>query len=89
VPQEHRRCDRLESDGPGNVLIAQIEYERLTACFSGFGARGITAERVASIVAARPSRTHSPINSFSRWLSRAAGVSRLTDLAVTPLPTQK
>ena len=35
------------SAGPGNVLLAELETEAHTEVFTGFGERGITAERVA------------------------------------------
>ena len=37
-----------ESTGPGNVLIVAIESEHITEIFTGFGARGVPAERVAA-----------------------------------------
>jgi RNA 3'-terminal phosphate cyclase (ATP) len=36
-----------ESAGPGNVLSLETHSEEVTEVFTGFGARGITAERVA------------------------------------------
>ncbi len=33
--------------GPGNILVAELEYENATAMFCGFGHVGINAERVA------------------------------------------
>lgn len=37
-----------ESTGPGNVLIVAIESEHITEIFTGFGVRGVPAERVAA-----------------------------------------
>ena len=34
-------------DGPGNVLMLEIECEQITETFTGFGERGLPAERVA------------------------------------------
>jgi RNA 3'-terminal phosphate cyclase (ATP) len=34
-------------DGPGNVLMLEIQCERITETFTGFGERGVPAERVA------------------------------------------
>lgn len=45
--------DRLEavevekSQGPGNILIVEIESENISEVFTGFGEKGITAEKVA------------------------------------------
>jgi RNA 3'-terminal phosphate cyclase (ATP) len=36
--------------GPGNAVVARLEFERLTEVFSGFGQRGIAAEKVAADV---------------------------------------
>ncbi len=33
--------------GPGNVLMAELEYENLTTSFTSFGQRGVTSEKVA------------------------------------------
>ncbi len=38
--------------GPGNVLIVTVRHENVTEVFTGFGAKGVTAERVAGRVAA-------------------------------------
>ena len=35
------------SPGPGNVVTVDVESERLTAVFTGFGKKGVTAEAVA------------------------------------------
>ncbi|MEO8877721.1 MAG: RNA 3'-terminal phosphate cyclase, partial [Polyangiaceae bacterium] len=37
--------------GPGNALVATIESEHVTEVFTGFGERGVSAERVAESVA--------------------------------------
>ena len=42
---EFRRETR--SPGPGNVVTVDVKSERLTAVFTGFGKRGVTAEAVA------------------------------------------
>jgi RNA 3'-terminal phosphate cyclase (ATP) len=36
-----------ESHGPGNVLIMEMEFEKVTEMFTGFGERGVSAEEVA------------------------------------------
>jgi RNA 3'-terminal phosphate cyclase (ATP) len=35
------------SQGPGNALVATIEYENVTEVFTAFGEKGVSAERVA------------------------------------------
>jgi len=46
-----RHCLHVEevqdSHGPGNVLTVTIEWEHITEVFSGFGERGVPAEKVA------------------------------------------
>ncbi|MBI5536522.1 MAG: RNA 3'-terminal phosphate cyclase [Deltaproteobacteria bacterium] len=37
--------------GPGNVVSVEVESEHVTELFSGFGERGVSAERVGSTVA--------------------------------------
>lgn len=37
--------------GPGNVLTAEVEGEQVTEVFTGFGERGVSAERVGAGVA--------------------------------------
>jgi RNA 3'-terminal phosphate cyclase (ATP) len=36
------------AQGPGNVLTLELESEALTEVFTGFGERGVTAEKVAA-----------------------------------------
>jgi len=38
--------------GPGNVLMVTVRHENVTEVFTGFGQKGVTAERVAGRVAA-------------------------------------
>jgi RNA 3'-terminal phosphate cyclase (ATP) len=35
------------SQGPGNILIVEIESENITEVFTGFGEKGVSAEKVA------------------------------------------
>jgi len=42
-----------DSPGPGNVCFVELEFEHVTAIFTGFGQRGIRAEAVARGAAAR------------------------------------
>ncbi|HEX6901289.1 MAG TPA: RNA 3'-terminal phosphate cyclase [Thermoanaerobaculia bacterium] len=37
----------VESPGPGNVLLLEVESEALTEIFAGFGEKGVRAEQVA------------------------------------------
>ncbi len=50
-----RACLRAETVtnaiGPGNVVIVEVESEHVTEVFTGFGQRGVAAERVAETVA--------------------------------------
>ncbi|MFH0982273.1 MAG: RNA 3'-terminal phosphate cyclase [Planctomycetota bacterium] len=39
--------EAADSRGPGNVLLVELAYEQVTEVFTGFGARGVTAEQVA------------------------------------------
>jgi RNA 3'-terminal phosphate cyclase (ATP) len=40
-----------DTRGPGNVLLARVESEHITELITGFGERGVPAERVAASVA--------------------------------------
>jgi len=43
--------DKLpERQGPGNVILIDVETDALTAVFTAFGQRGVRAERVAQLV---------------------------------------
>lgn len=44
------------SQGPGNVLLATLEYEHVTAVFAGFGEKAVTSETVAKGVVGRVRR---------------------------------
>ena len=50
-----KNCGRVvnipDPQGPGNAVLVEIEYENVTAMFTGFGQRGVTAEKVAQSVA--------------------------------------
>lgn len=50
-PSECLHTEEAEdSRGPGNVLFAEVESEQVTEIFTGFGERGVTAEKVAGKV---------------------------------------
>ncbi len=42
-----------EDQGPGNILILEVEYEHVTEVVSGFGKLGLKAERLAKTAANR------------------------------------
>lgn len=44
---ELRAGDASGARGPGNVLMLEVECEHVTEVFTGFGAKGVRAERVA------------------------------------------
>ena len=48
--------DEVESVGPGNVLVVEIERQHVTEVFTGFGQRGVKAEKVAAGVAREAKR---------------------------------
>ncbi len=48
----HAREDE-QSDGPGNVVTLDLAFEELTEVFTGFGERGVPAEKVAGNAARR------------------------------------
>lgn len=47
--------DEKNSKGPGNIVIVVLTFEKLTEVFTGFGKRGVPAEKVANTVAKRVS----------------------------------
>lgn len=40
-----------QNEGPGNALMATLRYENVAEVFTAFGERGVSAERVADLVA--------------------------------------
>jgi RNA 3'-terminal phosphate cyclase (ATP) len=40
--------EEVDADGPGNALILGVECEQITEVFTGFGRRGLPAEKVAN-----------------------------------------
>jgi RNA 3'-terminal phosphate cyclase (ATP) len=74
--------DRLEgveirnSSGPGNVLVLTVESARVTEVFTGFGERGVSAERVATQV----------VKEVQEYLAAGAPVGRhLADQLLLPM----
>jgi RNA 3'-terminal phosphate cyclase (ATP) len=45
--QQLREGPARQHEGPGNALLATLVHEHLTEVFSGFGQRGVSAEKVA------------------------------------------
>lgn len=65
-----------DSPGPGNVVMIEIEYERITEVCTAFGARGVPAETVAQDAVAQA----------RRYLDSNAPVGEhLTDQLLLPL----
>ncbi len=65
-----------ESQGPGNVLIVEMEFENVTEMFTGFGERGVSAEEVA----------RNACQEAREYLSSGAPVGRhLADQLLLPL----
>ncbi len=50
-PKEFQLEETSDSDGPGNVVTILIESKHITEVFTGFGKRGVSAEKVAGRVA--------------------------------------
>lgn len=69
-------CVLPEDQGPGNVLLAEVEHERVSEVFTGFGARGLPAEKVADRVAA---------NARAYLDSPAAVAEHLADQILLPM----
>jgi RNA 3'-terminal phosphate cyclase (ATP) len=46
-PPDCTAVEEVESPGPGNVLIVEVQSEQVTEVFSGFGEKGVRAEDVA------------------------------------------
>jgi RNA 3'-terminal phosphate cyclase (ATP) len=58
--QLHNRALRA-NEGPGNALVAVLQYQHITEVFASFGEKGVSAEQVASQVvqAVRDYQAHS------------------------------
>lgn len=46
-PHESMRAEVVEATGPGNILLIAAEYDQVTELATGFGQRGVPAEKVA------------------------------------------
>jgi RNA 3'-terminal phosphate cyclase (ATP) len=51
LSEQETTVDEVRSLGPGNVVFLEIQREHVTEVFTGFGQRGVTAEKVAAGVA--------------------------------------
>lgn len=68
--------DEVDSDGPGNVVMAQCETDAVTIVFSAFGRRGTPAQRVGQELA----------EEVSQWLARDVPVDEhLADQLLLPI----
>ncbi len=75
-PLERRIRELPAREGPGNALLIEVEHTYVTEVFTGFGARGVPAERVADATA----------RAVRRYLdSGAAAGEHLADQLVLPL----
>jgi len=75
-PSDCGSVEEVDSPGPGNVLVLEVGCEHVTEVFTGFGQRGVTAEKVAA-GAAREAR---------RYLEAGVPVGEhLADQLVLPL----
>ena len=75
LPDEFR-AETVHSSGPGNIVLIEIESERVTEVFTAFGERGVTAEAVAERAA----------KAVRRYLARGAPVGEhLADQLLVPM----
>jgi len=56
-PGDCGSVEEVDSQGPGNVLLIEVHCEHVTEVFTGFGQRGVPAEKVAA-GAAREARRY-------------------------------
>ena len=75
-PAKVGKARSVPSDGPGNVVFAEIECENVTEIFTAFGRRGVQAEKVADEV----------VQQVRRWNSSDVPVGEyLADQILLPL----
>jgi RNA 3'-terminal phosphate cyclase (ATP) len=55
-PADWTTAETVDALGPGNVVLIEIESQHVTEVFTGFGRKGIPAERVAGDVARQAER---------------------------------
>lgn len=76
-PEVDLRTEQLrDAEGPGNILSIEIERDDVTEVFTGFGERGVSAERVAATA----------VREVKRYLAADVPVWRhLADQLMVPL----
>jgi len=75
-PPDCVAVEEVDSPGPGNVLIVELESEHVAEVFSGFGERGVPAETVAKGV----------VREVRRYLDAEAPVgTHLADQLLIPM----
>lgn len=73
---EEASVQLVDSNGPGNVVLAELEYENVTQIFTAFGQKGVTAERVMGQI----------VRDVRGWLKHDAPVGEyLADQILLPL----
>lgn len=55
-PRDCGSVEEVESAGPGNAVVLEVGCEHVTEVFTGFGQRGVPAERVAASAADEANR---------------------------------
>jgi RNA 3'-terminal phosphate cyclase (ATP) len=60
-PRDCGTVEDVDSPGPGNAVIIEVHSEHISEVFTGFGQRGVPAEKVAS-AAAREARRYLEAN---------------------------
>jgi RNA 3'-terminal phosphate cyclase (ATP) len=80
VPEARRQITTRKSNGPGNLLIARIAFEALTAVFAQFGERNVPSEEVARRLC----------KAVKKFLAREAAVTpQLADQLLVPMALAK
>lgn len=74
--RECQAVQEVDSPGPGNAVLVEIESEHVTEVFTGFGQRGVPAERVG----------HELAKQVRRYLAAPVAVGRhLADQLLLPM----
>ena len=75
-PEDWVTAEEVDSPGPGNVVTIEIRCEHVTEVFTGFGRKGVPAEKVAADV----------VRQARRWLSASVPVDEhLADQLLIPI----
>jgi len=56
ISERETTIDETQAVGPGNVVVIEIQREHITEVFTGFGQRGVPAEKVAAGAAREANR---------------------------------